>query len=153
MKVILWSVFTNISYQGVSIAATNVDFVLLGFENWGPVYMKDNLANSSSQFIFLSFTICMAVATIFGALTAGYIGDKAGGYKDRRALFATLLVFITLMVGASVAYFSNHRDGFIVGYFIMIFTENLVEPIFLGIMLTLVKPHEREVANSMNLFV
>ena len=95
----------------------------------------------------------MAIATILGALTAGIVGDLGGGYKDRRALLCTLSVFITLMRGASICLFSKNKYFFIAGFFLMIFTENLVEPIFLGLMLTLVKPHEREVANSMSLFI
>lgn len=43
MKEIVKSVFCNIPYQGVSIAITNVFFITLGFEYWGPVYMKDYL--------------------------------------------------------------------------------------------------------------
>ena len=115
--------------------------------------MKDNIKGADSQFVFIGFTFCMTVATILGALTAGIIGDIAGGYKDRKALFCTLVVFIIQMLSAVVCMSFSNKWVFMGGFFVMIFTENLVEPVFLGIMLTLVKPHEREVANSMSLFV
>ena len=127
-------------------------FLLVGFEYWGPVYMKNNL-QSNSLMITIAFTVCMAVATILGALTAGFVGDEAGGYKDRRALVICFGVYLIMMGAAFVALFSLNQYVFVVAFFVMIFTENFVEPIVLGIMLTLVKPHEREVANSISLFL
>jgi hypothetical protein len=69
-------------------------FLLIGFEYWSPAYMKDNLEGATSDFVFGGFTICMTVATALGCLTAGIVGEIAGGYKDRRALFCTLVVFV-----------------------------------------------------------
>jgi MFS family permease len=105
-------------------------FLLIGFEYWSPVYMKDNLEGATSDFVFGGFTICMTVATALGALTAGIIGDIAGGYKDRRALFCTLVVFVIQMASATVCISFSNKYVFFAGFFVMIFTENLVEPIF-----------------------
>jgi hypothetical protein len=112
------------------LALTNVMFLLIGFEYWSPVYMKDNLEGATSDFVFGGFTICMTVATALGALTAGIIGDIAGGYKDRRALFCTLVVFVIQMASATVCISFSNKYVFFAGFFVMIFTENLVEPIF-----------------------
>jgi MFS family permease len=105
-------------------------FLLIGFEYWSPVYMKENLEGATSEFVFGGFTICMTVATALGALTAGIIGDIAGGYKDRRALFCTLVVFVIQMASAAVCISFSNKYVFFAGFFVMIFTENLVEPIF-----------------------
>lgn len=95
----------------------------------------------------------MAIATFLGAIISGIAGDLAGGYKDRRALGVTIIVFGILMAAGIACLFAPNKYVFVAGFFVMIFAENLVEPIFLGLMLNLVKPHEREVANSMSLFL
>jgi hypothetical protein len=105
-------------------------FLLIGFEYWAPAYMKDNLEGASSDFVFGGFTICMTVATALGCMTAGIVGEIAGGYKDRRALFCTLVVFVIQMVSAIICISFKNKYVFFAGFFVMIFTENLVEPIF-----------------------
>ena len=112
---------------------------------------------ASEELVTIAFFAVMAIATILGALTGGFIGDGVGGYKDRRALGIVLGVYMimvvaTLIAGFAAKYFESPYI-FVAAFFVMVFTENFVEPIFLGIMLTLVKPHEREMANSISLFV
>ena len=146
------SVMCNVSYQGVSIAITCVMFLLCGYEYWGPVYMRSHL-NSNPTMITASFFFVMSVATILGASTAGYIGDKAGGYRARKALWICFGVYCVMVIATFVAGFCNNEWVYISAFFVMVFTENFVEPIFIGIMMTLVKPHERVVANALSLFI
>lgn len=127
-------------------------FLLVGFEYWGPVYLRYTL-EADELMVTIAFFICMSVATILGALIAGWIGDEEGGYKDRKALFICFGVYLVMVVSSFVAGFIENQYVFVIAFFVMIFTENFVEPIFIGIMLTLVKPHEREVANSVSLFL
>ena len=140
----------------MSLALTNVMFLLMGFELWGPPYLKNNLG-ASTGLVTIAFVVVMSLATVLGVLTSGFIGDGVGGYKDKRALYLALGVYLVMVVAALVSgflakYFESPIT-FVVAFFVMIFTENFVEPIFLGIMLTQVKPHEREVANSISTFV
>ena len=156
MSEIIKSVLCNVPYNGVSLALTNVMFLLMGFELWGPPYLKNN-RNASAELVTIAFFFVMAFATILGALTGGFIGDGTGGYKNQKALGIALAVYMIMVIAALIAGFvAKYLESpilFVAAFFVMIFTENFVEPLFLGIMLTFVKPHEREVANSISLFV
>jgi MFS family permease len=95
----------------------------------------------------------MTLATVLGAATAGLMGDHmTDGYRGRNAMKLSLAVYIGLMCFSLIAAFTRNSYVYAAAFFLMIFTENFIEPLFIGMMISQVKPHEREVANSIGLF-
>eukprot|EP00347_Sterkiella_histriomuscorum_P015691 403356061 len=122
-------------------------FIITGIQFWISDYLQVALnVDQKTVFIFYSFT-CISGPTI-GVIVGGVVIHSQGGYQSPNAL-KTCLIVASLAVAVSLPVpFIDNFQVFAILIWLLLFFGGFIVPIMTGLILILVQPNERTVANS-----
>ena len=138
----------NKTYIFLVLALSCVYFETTNIQFWIADYLM-NINNAPYDLIVKMFTLVSITGPIIGAIFSGYIGTKIGGYSSVYALPLGILgSFIVIAASIPIPLISNNY--LIFGcIWVMFFMGGIIVPLLTGIMLSVVEPENRPMANSL----
>lgn len=98
-------------------------------------------------FIFFAFT-CITAPTL-GVIAGGLIIHRQGGYASPQAIKICSVVLVFALASSIPAAFVKDFNLFATLIWLLLFFGGFVVPIMTGLILSVVKPTEKTIANSM----
>lgn len=96
------AVFSNFLYILAVCSNCVAFFVVFGLQFWGTIYMIDILEQDSGT-AMATYVAITLTAPFFGVIFGGFLSDKFGGYKGKRALTALKLCLVFSLFATLIA--------------------------------------------------
>lgn len=149
----IMSMFTNKHFIFCCFSRGFLLFPLTAMNQWTIHYMENALGITDKKIKLISFAVISATSPTIGTVIGGMVGTKIGGYENKRASFACVLLYLGSCAGVILIPLMNNIWTFTFAFWLCLVFCAAIIPILTGVIISAVPNCLRGSAGSVTSFI